>query len=456
MPISSTSGTSVREIAGKLMARTRWTPERLAAHQRERLDELVRHAVAGSPYYRKLLGADAADGGTGVRLRDLPTLTKATLMEHFDEIITEGPVRRDAAGAHLAGPRPGRPFGPHRVFATSGSTGRPGIFVYSQAEFAVWTASHLRMMACMGITPDMRAVGIGAPSPAHLSRQMMAEVAAGRPGDAPALSVATPMPYMVTALDGYRPDAISTFPSTAALLAEEQLAGRLRIAPTVVAVGAEVLTEDMRRRIRDAWGIEPRQAYLTGEAPLIASACTGEEGMRLWEDLVLVEVVDADDRPVAPGVAGDKVLITNLVNRVQPLIRYELTDLVTLAPGPDRAGDPFRRLSSVEGRSDDVITLPAPGGGDVAVQPVLLRAPFTAFREVMQYQVTYDGHGLTGRVVLREGSPSDTADRLRAELTRQLREAGAVPPPIAIVPTLEIGREGGHAAKFKLIRHTGR
>lgn len=454
MPISSTSGASVREIAEELMARGRWTPERLAAYQRERLDALVRHAVARSPYYRRLLGADAAHGGDGVRLRDLPTLTKATLMEHFDEIVTEGPVRRDAAGAHLAGPRPGRPFGAYRVFATSGSTGRPGIFVYSQPEFAVWTASHLRMLACMGIRPGMRAVGIGAPSPAHLSRQMMAEVAAGRQESTPDLSVATPMPRMVAALNDYQPDAISTFPSTAALLAEEQLAGRLRIAPAMVAVGAEVLTEDMRRRIGDAWGIEPLQAYLTGEAPLIASTCIGEEGMRLWEDLLLVEVVDADYRPVAPGVAGDKVLITNLVNRTQPLIRYELTDMVALAPG--HAGRPFRRLSSVEGRSDDIITLPTPGGGEIAIQPVLLRTPFTAFREVMQYQVTYDGNGLTGRIVLRKGSPPDTPDRLCTELTRELREAGAVPPPITITPTTHIDREGGHAAKFKLIRNNAR
>ncbi|TDD66869.1 hypothetical protein E1293_38660 [Actinomadura darangshiensis] len=302
----------------------------------------------------------------------------------------------------------------------------------------------------MGVTPAMRAVGIGAPGPAHLSRQMMAEVAAGRPGGAPELSVATPIPDLVDALNGRRPDAISTFPSTAALLAEEQLAGRLRIAPAIVAVGAEVITEDMRRRIRAAWNLEPQQAYLTGEAPLIASSCGGQDGMRLWEDLVLVEVVDENDRPVAAGVRGHKVLITNLVNHVQPLIRYELTDMVTLAP--DHSGDSVRRLSSVEGRSDDIITLPTPSGGEIAVQPVLLRTPFTAFPEVTQYQVTYDGSELAGRIVLREDSPPDTADRLRATLTRELRKAGAIPPPITITPTQRIDREPGHAAKFKLIR----
>ncbi|GAA1777636.1 hypothetical protein [Actinomadura chokoriensis] len=450
MPSSSTSGAAVREIAGRLMERAHWTSGRLAAHQRERLDGLVRHAAARSPYYRGLLGPAAARV-SGVRLRDLPTLPKATLMEHFDEIVTDVRVRRGSAGADPAG---SRLAGGHRAFATSGSTGRPGVIVYSDAEFAVWTASHLRMLAGMGITPAMRAVGIGAPSPAHLSRQMLSDAAAGQAGAAPDLSVATPMSAMVAALNDYHPDAISTFPSTAALLAEEQLAGRLRIAPAVVAVGAEVLTDDMRRRIREAWGIEPHQAYLAGEAPLIASTLTGQADMRLWEDLLLLEVVDAENRPVAPGVPGHKVLITNLVNHVQPLIRYELTDMVTWSSGP--AGQPFRVLSSIEGRNDDIIALPTPSGGKVAIQPVLLRAPFTTFPEVKQFQVTYDGEELTGRIVLRTSSPPDTPARVRTALARELRKAGATPPPITIVPVPEIPREGGHAAKFKLIKNNTR
>lgn len=449
VPISSDGGTTAREVAGELMARTRWTPERLAAHQRERLDGLVRHAVANSPYYRRVLGADAARGG--VPMHELPTITKSALMEHFDEIVTDGRVHHAAAAAHLAGAEPGRLLEGHRVFSTAGSTGERGTFVYSPAEFTVWVAAHLRMMATMGLTPGMRAAAIGAPSPIHLSRQMFAEVTGGRPGDAPELYVTTPMPELVARLNAYRPDAISTYASIAALLAEEQLAGRLRIAPAMVAVGAEVLTEDMRRRVRDAWNLDPHQAYLATEAPLLASTCTGQAGMHLWEDLVLVEVVDAAGRPVAPGVPGHKVLITNLVNRVQPLIRYELSDSVTIAPGPDPTGRPFRRLSGVEGRSFDIITLPAPGGATIPVHPVRLRAPFTAFPEVVQYQVTCDDSGLIGHVVLRAGSPPDTPDRLRAALTRELRDAGAIPPPITITAVAKIDRDGGHAAKLQQI-----
>lgn len=449
-PVPSASGPTAREIAADLMTRTRWTPKQLAAHQQERFGELIRSAVTNSPYYRRVLGASAARDN--VPLQELPTLTKTMLMEHFDEIVTDDRLRRGVAAAHLADAKSGRLLEGHRVFSTAGSTGERGVFVCSQAEFTIWIAAHLRMMATMGLTPGMRVATIGAPSPIHLSRQMFAEVTGDRPSDAPDLYVTTAVPEMVTRLNAYQPDVISTYASIAALLAEEQLAGRLHIAPAMVAAGAEVLTEDMRQRIRDAWNLEPHQAYLATEAPLLASTCTEQVGMHLWEDLILVEVVDADDQPVAPGVPGHKVLITNLINHLQPLIRYELSDSVTLATGPNPTGRPFRRLSAVDGRSHEIITLPAPGGGTVAVHPAHLRTPLDASPDVVQYQITYDGSGLTGHIVLRADSPAGTPDRVRAALIRSLHEAGAVPPPITVTAVPNIARDGGHAAKFLQIR----
>jgi putative adenylate-forming enzyme len=439
---------SARALSRELMAHTRWTRERLATHQREQVGRLVRHAVANSPYYRETLGEHAAD----LPLHELPTLTKATLMEHFDEIVTDPRVRRAEVEAHLAGADTAiRDF---RVFATAGSTGRRGVFVYSPAEFTRWVAAQLRMLLVMGVTPGMRVAAVGAPSPVHLSRQMFAQLTDGQPRTAPELSVTTPMPDLVDALNSYQPDALPTYASTAAQLAEEQLAGRLRIAPRVVGCGAEVLSEDMRWRVRKAWGVEPHQGYLATEAPLLASTSVAQVGMHLWEDLVLVEVVDELGRPVEPGVLGYKVLITNLVNHTQPLIRYELSDSVTLAVGPDPTGLPFRRLSSVDGRSDDIVTLPGPNAATVSVHPLHLRSPFTAFPEITQYQVTHDDRGLTVHLVLRPDPPPDLSTRLRAALTQALIKAGALPPPMTITPVPKIAREKGHAAKLKLIRST--
>jgi phenylacetate-CoA ligase len=452
---ATTPADRLRALAGEQLARDRWSRERLLAWQQGRLRALLRHATAASPYYRQVLGPDAAGGE--VPLAELPTLPKATLMEEFDRVVTDPRLRRTDLEAHLAGPDAARPFlGRYRVFATAGTTGLRGLLLYSEEEFQVWLGTCLRGLAVWGVTPATRLAGIGSPSPLHISNQLYAVLLAGRPSSAPRLAVTTPLPEMVAALDAYRPQALTAYPSVAAQLADEQLEGRLRIAPTVVGTSSEVLTAEMRARIRQAWGVEPLDFYGTTEAAVPAASRQGQVGMDILEDLVVLEVVDRHHRPVPPGTPGHKVLLTNLVNHAQPLIRYELSDSVTLAGGPNPLGLPYARIAAIDGRSDDIITLPAAGGGRVAVHPFRLRAPFAALPEVRQYQVRHDQVGLHVRLVLRPTAPADTPERVRAALARELAAAGAVPPPIQVIPVAEIPREGGHGAKLKLIQTTKR
>lgn len=153
---------------------------------------------------------------------------------------------------------------------------------------------------------------------------------------------------------------------------------------------------------------------------------------------------------MAPGTFGSKVLLTNLVNHTQPLIRYELTDAVQLEAGPDPSGRPFDRIARIDGRSDDVLRLPAVGGGDVTVHPYRLRAPFVKLLDVLQYQVVHRADGLLVRIVVRDSAPRDVADRVQSLVADALAGAGAtLPVEVGVVPA--IGREPGHAAKVKLI-----
>src|SRR5262249_26690622 len=151
------------------------------------------------------------------------------------------------------------------------------------------------------------------------------------------------------------------------LLAQEQLDGRLHIQPRVLGFGSEVLTDEARQRMREAWSIEPVNIYASTEALFIASSTPPHPGLHIYEDLLVVEVVDEHNRPLPPGTPGFKVLITNLVNRIQPLIRYELSDSVVLAEGPDPSGLPYRRIASIDGRNDDFLRLPARAGGLISV-----------------------------------------------------------------------------------------
>jgi phenylacetate-CoA ligase len=261
---------------------------------------------------------------------------------------------------------------------------------------------------------------------------------------------------MVDALNAYQPEAMLTYSSIAALLAQEQLEGRLRIRPRAVCVSSEVLTNEARRWIREAWDKEPTEVYASTETLYIASSTPPHQGLHVHEDLAVVEVVDEDNQPVPPGRPGHKVLVTNLVNRTQPLIRYELSDSVVVADGPNPSSLPYARIASVDGRSDDVLRFPGFAGGEVAVHPYRLGVPFAALAEVRQHQIIQHDGRLDVLIVPGASAPSDIAARVEAALAETLAEAGALPPRIDVVPVNAIERESGHAAKLKLVKKATR
>ena len=330
---SPLSPAALRVQAGEILALDGWSRERLVAFQQSRLRAVLAHAVERSPYYRETLGPDAPERP----LAELPTLSKPVLMEHFDRIVTDPALGLDELEAFLADAEPGASYrDAYRVFATSGATGIPGLFVFSHEEFAHWIAVGLAALARAGVTPETRLIAIGAPSDVHITRQLFAAFQAGRQG-VPRLSVTTPIAEMVEALNAYQPEALIAYASIVGALADEQLEGRLHIEPDLITTTSEVLTDEIEERIEEAWGTPPVNAYAATEAPGIAIGSFDHVGMHIFEGSVVIEVVDESGDPVAPGVPGAKVLLTSLVNRAQPLIRYELTDAIVLAEGPIRA-----------------------------------------------------------------------------------------------------------------------
>jgi len=431
-----------------LFAHDDWPREQLLAYQRDRLRELIGHAVESSPYYRETLGRDAVAGD--VRLDELPALSKQTLMEQFDRVAADPRLRLAALEAHATGGDPGAVFaGEFHVFSTSGTTGRRGIFPQSGAEFRCWLAASWRVRHRHGLHEGTRLVGIGAPTPLHITQKLFTAFG-GFGNGRPALAVTTPLPELVATLNRDRPEAIVTVPSIAGLLAEEQLEGRLSIEPRATMLAGEVLTEDIRRRIAAAWGIEPIEVYAATEALIMASDSPDGSGLEISEDLVVLEVVDEHDQPVPPGVPGYRVLLTSLIGRALPLIRYELSDSVTLAAG-NAAGRPYLRIERVDGRNDDLLRLPKPGGGEALVLPYRLRAPFLDLPDVVQYQVVHEPTRLAVRIVLRPDASVETVERVRSGMKVALEAAGAIPPPIVVQPVAEIEREPG-SMKVKVVK----
>ena len=432
-----------------MTARERWPRERLLEFQQYRLREIVQHAVANSPYYHDVIG-DVRNGHVDVR--HLPVLTKKTMMAEFDRIVTDRRLTLAVAEEHLTSKVAAQPlFGKYRIVGSGGTTGRRGVVIYDQYAWDVAVASLLQMLKFQGVSQETRVVGIGAPTPLHVTNRLFAELRT-RSSDAPRLAVTTPLPEMIEALNAYQPEALITYPSVIRRLAEAQQEGQLRIAPRQFSSVAETLTPDVRDLARAVWGARVLNAYASTETNLIGVECPWSTGVHLLEDRVVVEVVDEDNQPVPAGVAGHKVLITNLFNRTFPLIRYEISDIVAIADGLCPCGRPHLRLSSIQGRREDIMKLPArSGGGLVNVHAMLLGETLLLIPEVRQYQLSPRDNSLLVRVVLREAAEEPAVLlSARQALEAELDRLGAAVDSITVEAVSEIKRVGG-GAKEKLV-----
>lgn len=445
-------------ISRELEAHEDWDAERLAVHRRERLLGIVRHAAARSPFYRERFAG--VELGDDLQLTALPTLDKATMLEHFDELVTDRRLTRAGVEAHVAELERAGPsadpklLGEYRALASGGSSGRRGVFVFGREDWVEGLlASFLRVSnAYLGLglrLPRRRLASVIGDSPLHATGRV------ARSGDVGVyrtlrLDARAPLDELVGALNAFRPESLMAFASVAALLAERQLSGELQIAPQLVVTMGEVRTPEMAERILAAWGRMPFDAYGVTEAGLLAVECDRHSGMHVFEDLVQIEVVDAEYRPVPDGEPGSRVLITNLFNRTQPLIRYELNDLVTVASQPCSCGRPFRVLKSVDGRSDDILELPAAGGGTMEIHPLTLRSPLVGIAELSEYRIVYGAGKLRVAIVLNAtGDPERPCREVERRLGAALIERGAQRPPIRVERVDEIPRHpqsGKHKA----------
>jgi phenylacetate-coenzyme A ligase PaaK-like adenylate-forming protein len=292
-----------------------------------------------------------------VELTTLPAFDTATMMERFDDIVTDRRLRRDALLTHLDGlDHDALYLGEHRVMTTSGSSGRKALFVYDREGWRGIIAQFLRHGAIAGLRPRLprtRLASIGGGTPTHMSRRGMETLGVGVHRVLP-LAVTMPIPKLVEELNRFRPDFLQVFPSVGVLLADEQRAGRLQIEPAAISTSSELRTPEMTARIVEAFGVHPTNFYATTEGAWGCS-CERGDGIHLFEDMSVVESVDEEGRPVADGEPGARLLVTNLFNRVQPLIRFEISGMVTFDPEPCPCGRTLRRIGALEGRMDDVL-----------------------------------------------------------------------------------------------------
>ena len=426
----------------RLAARDAWSRADLLAYQSRRLAELRSFAVARSPFY-----AELHRGLHDAPLEALPTVTKAALMDRFDMLTTDRDVRLAAVERHLEGAAATDLFrGRYRVSATGGTTGRRGVFVSDPHEWTAVLASYARAYDWAGLHPSLshriRMAIVSSRNPSHQSALVGATVASPFVPTL-RLDAADPIGSIVGALNDFHPNALVGYASALRQLALEARTGRLTISPRAIFSASEVLTDATRGLVREAFGVPATNVYAATETAGIASECRAGH-LHRYEDLVITEIVDEENRPVAPGEFGMKLLVTVLFSRTQPLIRYELSDRVAAAVGTEPGDLPFATLAAVEGREEEVLEL-----GGTPVHPNVFHS---ALERVAAggWQVVDDGGRL--RILLAEPVNMDPPDVV-ASVEHRLADHGVTGIPITVERVARIPRTA--LGKAPLIRRAG-
>ena len=430
------------ELAARLpdhLGRLSWDRARLAAHQRDRLRELLAHAAANSPFHARRLAGIDIDRFEVADLPRLPVMTKTEMMSQFDDVVTDRRVRLRSVQVHLdaSTARASLLLDDFVCLASGGSSGLRGVFVQTAGAYMDFLASFIRPgVAKGGAQPDgFVAAVVAAASPIHSSA--LAAAIMGGPVRLTPVPATLPLGEITERLNALAPPVLIGYPTMLALLAAEQRAGRLRIAPAAVTASSEQLTDEDRAAITAAFGVPVTDQFASTEG-LAGYSDPGGQVLTFATDMCLAEPVTADGEPVPPGTAADKVLVTNLHNLTQPLIRYELTD--RFVRYPDDLGGRLR--AAVDGRADSVFRY-----GDVGVHPITFYSVLESPEAITEFQVRQTQRGVIIDVVA-DGYVDQAAlgDAIRHGLAR----CGLTAPEVAVraVTFIERHPETGKVLRF--------
>ena len=414
------------ELYRAAVDRSTWPAERVAEYRDARLRAFVRHAVATVPYYRELFGRLGAEPGD---IRTLDDLARLPVLTRADAQALGSALRSPAPCDHV------------HVATTSGSTGTSvEVWTCRRAVQELW-ATYWRYCGWHGIergTPCALFAGRHVvpatqrrPPFWHYSPATRQIVVSGwhmRPET---------MPAYVDLLRRRRPPWLHGYASLISLLASHVAAERIDLGYQVrwVTVCSETLLPHQRTAIEQAFGVSPREHYANTECAANISEC--ELGsLHVDEDFAAVELVgDGHGGPV-------RLVGTNFVNPVMPLLRYDLGDVVEIGDSC-ACGRPGRVVASIDGRVDDYVVL------DDGTRIGRVSHVFKGQRRLREAQIVQEEAGrVVFRLVVSSGWTAADEESLLATVRTMLGDRLVV--RVEYVDALERTRTG----KLRLVRST--
>ena len=423
-----------------------WEPELetldrpgLARLQAERLNASLRQAVK-APYYGRdaELQRWAACGLPSIdAIRELPFTTKENLRSDYPWGFLAGDKREVV-----------------RLHSSSGTTGNPTVVYHNRHDLASWANLMARSLYCAGVRDtdvfqNISGYGLftgGLGFQYGVERLGCLSIPAGAGNSLRQIKLMRDFgTTVIHAIPSYLGRLYDVFK-------EEGLDPRRDTLLRIFAIGAEPHTEEHRRRIEEMFGVRAFNSFGLSEmnGPGVAFECGEQNGLHIWEDAYVVEIIDPKTlQPVPDGEVGELVM-TTLDRQAMPVIRYRTRDLTRFIPGPCPCGRTHRRIDRISGRSDDMFIVKGCNIFPMQVEGILMKLPEVGDDYRIVLDTIDDQDEMIVEVeVKREWFKGDLAflDRLQKHITRLLRDEVLIRPLVKLVEPGSIPKSEGKAVR---------
>ena len=426
-----------------------WQPE-IETMPREQLQRLqvekLRKTIEvclNSPFYGKRLGElgiTPESIQTVEDIRKIPFTTKADLRDNYPFGLVGGNMEEAI-----------------RIHSSSGTTGHPTVVVYSRHDIDSWAnmiARNMYMVGCRKSDVFQNSSGYGMFT-GGLGFQYGAEAL-----DATTVPAAAGnSKRQIMFIKDFGTTCLHAIPSYAIRLAEVFREEGVDPASTklhTLFIGAEPHTDEQRRRIERLLGVKAYNSFGMTEmnGPGVAFECKEQDGMHLWEDNYIVEIVNPDTlEPVPDGEIGEMVL-TTLDRTMMPILRYRTRDLTRIIPGQCKCGRTHRRIDRIKGRTDDMFIIKGVNVFPMQVEKILVKYPGLGSNYLITLETIDDNDTMTVEVELDDMHTDvyPELQRMTRDIQRALKDEILLTPKVRLVKKGSLPVSEGKAVRVKDLR----
>ena len=417
--------------------------EEITALQLQRLRSTVEHCMH-SPFYAERLKQCGVSADSIKSLDDLKRIPFTT--------------KQDLRNTYPFGIASVKPEECVRLHSSSGTTGNPTVILHTQKDLNEWAAAVARCLWMVGLRPydvfqnssgyGMFTGGLGFQYGAEKMGMLTVPAAAGN------------TKRQIKFMTDFGTTAVHAIPSYATrlyeVMEEQGIDPRTDTRLHTLIIGAEPHSEEQRRRIEEMLGVKAYNSFGMSEmcGPGVAFECREQNGLHIWEDYYIVEIVDPETlRPVPDGEVGELVL-TTLNREAMPLLRYRTRDLTRILPGECPCGRHHKRLDRMKGRSDDMMILKGVNIFPIQIETILLQFEELTSNYLITLETRESNDEMTVEVELGQLFTDDYGrlQELTREITRRLTDEILVTPRVKLLPKGSLPQSEGKAVRVKDIR----